>query len=199
MIKKIIRKEFGIFEVVGETRPDIKFEKGKAYIVGDSVYIYWGECEPGFSRPGFFHSSETNGHVIFQSLSNSLSHDKYIMSIKDIEELDTDRLNETIKLFEEELYKYIKIKNAVSDNREALFKVTGSIDSIKIVSALSAMLNRNSNKQYDANFEAINIRFEPKHTEGIKITRNGETPKMLLDTHTDKNLNGFRYQFYEYK
>lgn len=199
MIKKIIRKEFGIFEVVGEARPDIKFEKGKAYIVGDNAYIYWGECEPGFSRPGFFHSTETNGHVNFQSLSNNLSHDKYIMSVKDIEDLDTDRLDETIKLFEEELYKYIKIKNAVSNNREALFKVTGSIDSIKIMSALSAMLNRFANKESDVNFEAINIRFEPKHTDGIKITRNGDTPKMLVDNHIDKNLNHFRYQFYEYK
>lgn len=205
MIKKIIRKEFGIFEVVGEASPKTEFEKGKAYILGDKVYPYWGVQGPEFDKPGFFYREDVQGVCInfedpkFKGLPNPKV-TKYIMSIDDIEEVDVDRLDETIKLFEKELYKYIEIRNAVCDNKEAYFKVTGSNDSIKIMSIISAMLNGNcyDNKE-NVTTEVLNIKFNPNHTNGIKIRCNGETPKMNFVNHTDKIVGNFRYQFYEHE
>lgn len=200
MIKKIIRKDFGIFEVVGEASHKTEFEKGKAYILGDKVYPYWGVQEPGFTKPGFFYREDAQGvRINFESSSNPKDN-KYIMTIDDIEEVDVDRLDETIQLFEKELYKYIEIRNAVCDNKGAYFKVTGSNDSIKIMSIISAMLNGNryDNKE-NVTTEALNIKFNPDHTNGIKIRRNGETPKMNVVNHTDKIVGDFRYQFYDHQ
>lgn len=201
MIKKIIRKDSRVFEVKGHAKPDTIFEKGKGYFVGDSIYLYWGEItleeHKNWNRAGFYHCEEVSPHVMF----NSTGVGDYVYDAKDIEDVDTERLSETIKLFENELYKYIEIQNAVSDSQEALFKVSGNIETIKLMSVLSAMLNKSS-KTIDRSVEreALNLQFKPSHVRGSKITRNGNTPKMLFTNHTEKILNdNFRYQFYDHK
>lgn len=205
MIKKIIRKNNKTYEVMGEAKADTVFKEGKAYIVGDNVYLYWGSVSHeeymriSQVRAGFFHCKEVSDHVIFNHKGYGIHGESYIFELSDVEDVNVDRLNETIELFEKELYKYLDIKNALSDNREELFKVTGSIDSVEILSAISAMIHGSSDNENNIIADTLNIKFKPESVEGVKITRNGKTPKMEIDKHDEKIISGIRFQFYEYK
>lgn len=202
MIKKIIRKNNKTYEVMGEAKADTVFKEGKAYILGDKVYLYWGNVsyEDHTSRAiaGFYHCKDVSEHIIFNHHSWVYGVD-FVFEVSDIEDVNVDRLNETIELFEKELYKYLDIKNALSDNREELFKVTGSIDSVEILSAISAMIHGSSDNENNIIADTLNIKFKPESVEGVKITRNGKTPKMEIDKHDEKIISGIRFQFYEYK
>lgn len=203
MIKKIIRKNNKTYEVMGEAKADTQFKKGKAYILGDKVYLYWGDVSyeehARRTTAGFYHCKEASEHIIFNHQSYGVYGDDFVFEVSDIEDVNVDRLNETITLFEQELYKYLDIKNTLSDNREELFKVTGSIDSVEILSAISAMMRGSSDNENNIIADTLNIKFNPKLTEGVKITRNGKTPKMEMDKHDEKIISGIRFQFYEYK
>lgn len=203
MIKKIIRKNNKTYEVMGEAKADTQFKKGKAYILGDKVYLYWGnvsyEEHVRRATAGFYHCKEASEHIIFNHQSYGDYGDDFVFEVSDIEDVNVDRLNETITLFEQELYKYLDIKNALSDNREELFKVTGSIDSVEILSAISAMIHGSSDNENNIIADTLNIKFKPDSIEGVKITRNGKTPKMEMDKHDEKIISGIRFQFYEYK
>ena len=203
MIKKIIRKNNKTYEVMGEAKADTVFKEGKAYILGDKVYLYWGNvsCEEHVRRAtaGFYHCKEVSEHVIFNHQSYGAYGDDFVFEVSEIEDVNLERLNETIGLFEQELYKYLDIKNALSDNREELFKVTGSIDSVEVLSAISAMLHGSSDNENNIISDTLNIKFKSELIEGVKITRNGKTPKMEMDKHDEKIISGIRFQFYEYK
>lgn len=197
MVKKIIRTKTGIYEVKGPAIEGTKFEKGKAYIVADDVYIYWGEITEAEhnnrSFTGFYHCKEVSEHILF----NPLGHKSY--SVKDIEEVDVSRLIETISLFEKELFKYIEIKNAISDTHEEMFKIHGNRDASQLLAALSAMLHTSMKTKETIAKEVINIQFDPSKLGDLKITRNGKNPKMSYEKHTEKRLGtDLRYQFYEF-
>lgn len=197
MVKKIIRTETGIYEVKGPALEGTKFEKGKAYVVVDDVYIYWGEITENEHNnrkfTGFYHCKEVSEHILF----NPLGHKTY--SVKDIEEVDVSRLIETISLFEKELIKYTEIKNAISDTHEEIFKVHGNREASQLLSALSAMLHTSMKTKETIATEVINIQFDPSKLGDLKITRNGVKPKMSFEKHTENFLgDNLKYQFYEF-